>query len=56
MEITWRPSPGNDGADALEAAYGSAMPSPFEQTRLEGNKLFLYQAKTGVPVYVPLPP
>jgi integrase/recombinase XerD len=28
----------------------------LERTRLEGNKLFLYQAKTGVPVYVPLPP
>jgi integrase len=24
--------------------------------RLNGNKLLLYQAKTGVPVYVPLPP
>jgi integrase/recombinase XerD len=28
----------------------------LERTRLEGNKLFLYQAKTGVPVYVVLPP
>jgi hypothetical protein len=28
----------------------------LEKTRLEGNKLFLYQAKTGVPVYVVLPP
>ena len=28
----------------------------LEKARLEGNKLFLYQAKTGVPVYVVLPP
>jgi integrase len=28
----------------------------LEKTRLEGGKLFLYQAKTGVPVYVVLPP
>jgi integrase/recombinase XerD len=28
----------------------------LEKTRLEGNKLFLYQAKTGVPVFVVLPP
>jgi integrase len=27
----------------------------LERSRLEGNKLFLYQAKTGLPVYVPLP-
>jgi integrase len=28
----------------------------LERMRLNGNKLLLYQAKTGVPVYVPLPP
>jgi integrase/recombinase XerD len=28
----------------------------LETTRLEDNKLFLYRAKTGVPVYVVLPP
>jgi integrase/recombinase XerD len=28
----------------------------LEKSRLEDNKLFLYQAKTGVPVYVVLPP
>jgi integrase len=28
----------------------------LERTRLVGNNLFLYQAKTGLPVYVPLPP
>ena len=28
----------------------------LEKSRLYGNKLFLYQAKTGVPVYVVLPP
>ena len=28
----------------------------LERSRLIGNKLLLYQAKTGMPVYVPLPP
>jgi integrase len=28
----------------------------LERMRLNGNKLLLYQAKTGVPVFVPLPP
>lgn len=28
----------------------------LERTRLVGNNLFLYQAKTGLLVYVPLPP
>jgi integrase/recombinase XerD len=28
----------------------------LDQGRLEGNKLLLYTAKTGTPVYVPLPP
>lgn len=28
----------------------------LERSRLVGNKLLLYQAKTGTPVYVPLPP
>lgn len=28
----------------------------LERTRLVGNNVFLYQAKTGLPVYVPLPP
>lgn len=28
----------------------------LERSRLQGNRIFLYQAKTGVPVYVPLPP
>jgi integrase/recombinase XerD len=28
----------------------------LERSRLDGNKLLLYQAKTGIPVYVPLPP
>jgi integrase/recombinase XerD len=28
----------------------------LEKTRLHGESLFLYQAKTGTPVYVPLPP
>jgi integrase len=28
----------------------------LERARLDGNKLLLYQAKTGIPVYVPLPP
>jgi integrase/recombinase XerD len=28
----------------------------LERSRLTGNKLMLYQAKTGIPVYVPLPP
>jgi integrase/recombinase XerD len=28
----------------------------LEKTRLHGDSLFLYQAKTGTPVYVPLPP
>jgi integrase/recombinase XerD len=28
----------------------------LECSRLEGNKLLLYQAKTGIPVFVPLPP
>ena len=27
----------------------------FEKTRLHGDSVFLYQAKTGTPVYVPLP-
>ena len=27
----------------------------FEKTRLHGDSLFLYQAKTGTPVYIPLP-
>lgn len=28
----------------------------LERRRLEGNRLFLYRHKTGVPVYVPIPP
>ena len=28
----------------------------LECSRLDGNKLLLYQAKTGIPVFVPLPP
>jgi integrase len=28
----------------------------FERSRLMGDNIFLYQAKTGTPVYVPLPP
>ena len=28
----------------------------LERSRLVGNNIFLYQAKTGTPVYVPLPP
>ena len=28
----------------------------LERSRLQGNNLLLYQAKTGTPVYVPLPP
>ena len=28
----------------------------FERHRLQGDSLLLYQAKTGTPVYVPLPP
>jgi len=28
----------------------------LERARLTGNRLFLYQQKTGLPVYVPLPP
>ena len=29
---------------------------PLECSRLQDNKLLLYQAKTGTPVFVPLPP
>ena len=31
------------------------MPSRLERSRITGDKLFLYTAKTGTPVYVPLP-
>ena len=37
------------------AACGSAMLSRLERSRISGDKLFLYTAKTGTPVYVPLP-
>ncbi len=29
---------------------------PLERHRLHGDSLLLYQAKTGTPVYLPLPP
>jgi hypothetical protein len=29
---------------------------PLECSRLQDNKLLLYQAKTGTPIFVPLPP
>lgn len=28
----------------------------FDFSNLDGNRVFLYQAKTGQPVYVPIPP
>ena len=49
------PHPNLDGADALEWPAHPRR-GTFECSRLVDNKRMLYQAKTGVPVFVPLQP
>ncbi len=60
----WHGRPSQENAQRLEAfilflrysalRVGDAASCPVD--RLAGNRLFLYTQKTGVPVYIPLPP
>jgi integrase len=60
----WRGKPGQENALRLRAfvlflrysalRIGDASSCPVD--RLSGSRLFIYTAKTGVPVYIPLPP
>ena len=60
----WHGQPGQENAQRLRAfvlflrysalRIGDAASCPVD--RLQGNRLFLYTAKTGVPVFTPLPP
>jgi integrase len=54
-EISWKP---HLAASALVPGrvFHSAWPPKRARNRIQGDKLFLYTAKTGTAVYCPLPP